>query len=939
MPEPPSRPRPAQPPTPSDFLPPQPDDGAASRADAAIRAEGDIPQGIPVASPGASKANHAPRKTAVPQARPLQAAPLQAAPLQAKPLSDGPTTSAAHAGVRRAAALPQAAPTSPVQPAQSGGFVVTDAKPSAAQRYKGRKSGAGSLLLMAGGGVLALAAIAAGGYYLLSQETNEPADQNLPGAVASTDGQRPARPKTDIVDKPAAENNVDRPTPQVIATPDSPPVVPPKDEAPAIAELLRAKGLPASLKNGRTQYADGRSMQEVDIEGERVEVLQFASAMAAARSIAQLDSLMASLGRRGHVYRHESALVFYEGRDPRVISQLELALGGPLHAPEATTVAVNNSFDQPGVPTPTFTTPTIPDTPTTTNPPDTATAGATTAPPETAASELEASENEQILTLFDEKQLISTKSYPMLRGIYASRFERAHRAEIDAAFDDQLKQWLDEHVDIKEEFFTAIKPQDDVARALSMFAALSSAHREDFADHWNVAVAVAVTWDGGRRSIEEFAHHQRRCSAILPEDLVGAEENFAYLLGTDSGRYLPWEFLCYVVNHRTAIPERQWAAGAYMPRRKMIGEIYSDVEYDTVMLQTSSKVCRLNGQDYTLPNILRFGGVCAMQADFASRVGKSLGIPAAYVRGESNSGDFHAWVEWVVLNQVGPKKISFSLESHGRYRGDAYYVGTLGHPQTGLQTTDRQMELELHTVGMDRTAKRHAALVMKSWPMIRQQKELPVGEQFAFLAEVTGLCPGETDAWREMAAINKSGKVEGKDRRLAVKALDELFRTYANFPDFTWVVFDDMIAFEPDLKKRIGLFQRLVAMYVTAKRPDLASQAQLKLTDMLLEDGQVDAAGNGLIQMLLAFADDGRNVRPALERLEVLCKGAGDQGAAILDTFWQSFLPRVPKTRGGTPTQHAYQMHQRALEWYQSRGNTAAIQAVQLEIAKIQAGG
>jgi hypothetical protein len=174
---------------------------------------------------------------------------------------------------------------------------------------------------------------------------------------------------------------------------------------------------------------------------------------------------------------------------------------------------------------------------------------------------------------------------------------------------------------------------------------------------------------------------------------------------------------------------------------------------------------------------------------------------------------------------------------------------------------------------------------------------------------------------------------------MAVKMLDELFRTYANFPDFTWVVFDDMIGFEPELKKQIALYQRLVAMYIKAQRADLATKAQLKLTDMLLEDEQVEVAGNGLIQMLMAFADDGRNVRPALEKLEELCGSHGEQGAAILDVFWKNFLPRVPKTRGGTPTEHAHQMHRRALLWYQRRGNAAAVQFVQQEIAKMQAGG
>src|SRR5258706_8952988 len=49
----------------------------------------------------------------------------------------------------------------------------------------------------------------------------------------------------------------------------------------------------------------------------------------------------------------------------------------------------------------------------------------------------------------------------------------------------------------------------------------------------------------------------------------------------------------------------------------------------------------------SLPNLLAFGGVCAMQADFAARVGKSMGVAAEYVGGQAADGEGHAWVMWV----------------------------------------------------------------------------------------------------------------------------------------------------------------------------------------------------------------------------------------------------------------------------------------------------
>jgi hypothetical protein len=687
--------------------------------------------------------------------------------------------------------------------------------------------------------------------------------------------------------------------------------VPVRDVAAEMAERLRGAGITATAAGTYSRPGIAVEARRFQAGSELLEVYDFGTPDAAQEAIAQLAAIgrdEAKRSRRG--YRADGLLVVYEGDAARLVAQLDAAFGVPaFHRPLQVAAAD---------PLP-----------------------ATIAPPaatEPAADETTRREDEQILALHENKQLFTpAKSYPALRAIFAARFERAHRAEIDAAFDEDLQRWLTEHPDVKEELLTAIAPEDNLPAVLRLFAALWSKHPAEFEEYWNAAVAVAVTWDGNRMAIEDYRHHQTRCKAVLPDALVGAEQNFAYLLGTDSGRYLPWEFLVYVVNHETPLDERQWAVANYLPKRLMIGECYGDVPYDKTMLETGSAVCRLNGQGYTLANLRQYGGVCAMQADFASRVGKSLGIPAAYVRGESNSGDMHAWVEWVVLKQVGPQRIVFSLESHGRYRGDKYYVGELDHPQTGREITDRAMELELQTVGLDPRARRHSQRVLAAWPAIAAATKASARDELAFLGEVAKLCPGNTDAWRKIAALTRAGAFDAKTRRLPEQALGDLFRTFANFPDFTWTVFDDMVAFEPDLKKRIGFYERLLGLYIGAQRPDLAAAARLKLTDMLLEDGQRDAAGNGLVQTLLAFADDGRYVRPMLDKLESIC-GTGAAEAAIMDAFWNVFLPRVPQMRGDEPTPHAISMHQRAIAWFTSRGNAQAVQSLQAELAKIQAG-
>jgi len=63
------------------------------------------------------------------------------------------------------------------------------------------------------------------------------------------------------------------------------------------------------------------------------------------------------------------------------------------------------------------------------------------------------------------------------------------------------------------------------------------------------------------------------------------------------------------------------------------------------------------------------------------------------------------------------------------------------------------------------------------------------------------------------------------------QVLDKLFITFARVPDFTWKVFDDLAAYQPDAKQRNAMFVRLCGLYEAAERPDLACEARLKLAD------------------------------------------------------------------------------------------------------------
>lgn len=693
-----------------------------------------------------------------------------------------------------------------------------------------------------------------------------------------------------------------------------------------LAQQLTAQGAQVRVLRTTRNFLPLRGVPKaMYVDGHRVYALEYPDSATLAADLKQISPDGHAIGgtpqnwrETAHFYRGDRVLVIFDGDDDGVLGRLAQSLGRPLLESSAEPGSVASAL--PGLPPmPTTPAPTLPADP-----------GTTTTTPEAPYG------LDTIRDLHRKNRLVHKTQYATLREIFAKRFELAHQEEIRQAFDGPLLEWLEQNKEIKEELYCALHPEHDrIGAALELFAELHRLHGDKLKTHADLAIAVAVTWDGTPGGVYEYRNHQRRCKAILPEKLVGARENFEYLLNTDSGKYLPWEFLIYVVNHPTPLDERQWAVTNYLPRRQMIGQCYHDCPYDDEMLRTGSAVARLNDKEYTLRNLKVYGGVCAMQADFASRVGKSLGIPAVYVWGESVYNDLHAWVCWVELKAVSASQIQFSLESHGRYRGDKYYVGHLNHPQTGQEITDRQMELELQTVGLNTQAKRQADLIMRAYPELRDAENFSTRDELNFLAAVTRLCPGNTPAWRSIAALSKEGKVDRADVKTVKTAVDQMFATFKNCPDFTWEVFGDLIAFEESLSARISLYEKLVALYVAAGRADLASQAQLVVADLLAEDKRIKAAIEAVIATIRAFPDAGRYVPRLIDKLEQLA-GPLEGGPELIDAFWKGYLPVIPKRRGNEPSQYCIRMHERAAEWFTQRQQIELAGAIRSEANRLK---
>ena len=532
------------------------------------------------------------------------------------------------------------------------------------------------------------------------------------------------------------------------------------------------------------------------------------------------------------------------------------------------------------------------------------------------------------------RKLFVTDSYAQVRKVFADQFLAEHELDIKTGVPgdfDELMKWFEDHQDLKEEFFTAIQPNaDDVPGAMKLFNQLRTEFPKQIEKYGSLAIATSVVWDN-EAGVFNYDDQAQRTHSKMPDTLIGGLDNFRYFTETESfmqgrAQYIPWEFLTLMVNHKTPVEERQWSLQAYLPSRQMFGKCYADVPYDIEMLNTASKVCRLDGKEYTLANIRQFGGVCAMQADFAARVGKSIGVPAAYVWGEGRYGGAHAWVMWVELQAVSERSIRFSLESHGRYHGDNYYVGNLEDPHTGEAITDRILELRLQQVGMDAMAKRHADRLMLLYPELAAELAFDFEAHLSYLSGVVALNPWNEAAWTALSTLSQGRELGKSELKTMNTLLNQLFVNFAKFPDFTISIFGDLISFEKDAKKRVAMYYQLLEVYSTAARPDLAFSALLQLSELLEREDRSGEAIQALAVAIQKYPEEGQYVPRMLDRLEGLASNV-DGSDQTLAEFYTTFLPKIPKARGDSPSEYCIAMYNRAVPIFQKVGQAQLAQS------------
>lgn len=193
--------------------------------------------------------------------------------------------------------------------------------------------------------------------------------------------------------------------------------------------------------------------------------------------------------------------------------------------------------------------------------------------------------------------------------------------------------------------------------------------------YFNLALACAVVFD------ENISYHNHSSDGPHIDGMLRyhwyRNKNEGGLLEGDVHKASAKD-LTFVVCAPVSTDELEWALREYRSTsRKNIGQAFSDVKY---LMERA--VEGLNPyEEYTLPEILKEGGICGDQTYFCVNSARAAGIPALGLAGLTNNGG-HAWA------CIKIKADEWSTQT-GRIGGVSEGKGT--NPQTGESITEQEV--------------------------------------------------------------------------------------------------------------------------------------------------------------------------------------------------------------------------------------------------------
>lgn len=437
---------------------------------------------------------------------------------------------------------------------------------------------------------------------------------------------------------------------------------------------------------------------------------------------------------------------------------------------------------------------------------------------------------------------------------------------------------------------------DDARRVLDIVDQIAEQRPDQIADYTQLTVALAVVHDHP----EPFIRRINENTAQSPEPLA----LFDYYVSNERRlnfgiQDVPAELLIYVVDTTASIEEMRWALSKYAGDRA-VGKRFFDIDYDYDHLQAGT-VKDITEKGFTLPNIARYGGVCADQAYYAMTVGKAIGVPTVYTVGRSADVG-HAWTGFL---QARGRQAAWNFE-YGRYEVYQGVRGMVLNPQTLGEISDSEVGLLAEMIGSSNEDRWEAAALTDAAERLRQAGEhgwdpkpiagisepasTGVDRQLQLLREAQERFLGYAPAWMLVGAIADAGDLSyERKKQLADIAVQAFGR---NYPDFMVACVSPMIRSVPDPEQQNELWEKLFRM-VERSRKDLAAEVRLQQAALWDKAGDDSKAGRCYEDIVSRFANDGPFVLEALQKVENKLVDVGREKliTQLYERTWKSIRP------------------------------------------------
>jgi len=493
---------------------------------------------------------------------------------------------------------------------------------------------------------------------------------------------------------------------------------------------------------------------------------------------------------------------------------------------------------------------------------------------------------------------------------FVDRIETNYLPKVGASAD--FLTWLKAHPDIRRDFWLALSPQfDDAKAAVLVLDTLRQHNTKTVEKYAQLAIAVAVVHDTPDALVTSRLNYLWAVSDKQFSPQRAYVEVFDYFTSPKvlpklafPPDQLPWPILVHLVDFDVADSEIDWAWKNCVESRKDLGALYQTVPYDYDKL--GGRTPKLGSSDYTLENLRAKGGVCVDQAHYTSRVSKCFGVPSMKVAGEGRYGasSLHAWAGFLI-NAGGRPQLEFT----GRYQFDFYYTGDIFDPQTRTVILDREVAMLYDGISLS-FPKYQDSSVLSRAALRLINDDAPRAMMLA--RQAIDRDTFNPTAWRLLAYGVSIGAIEKKEGNILVA---RLMKDLAAHPDLTLECLKRFMAAIPD--KEFDARQKIFAKAYTLydKRPDLQIRMRLQQCEELIAaKHEVDALQTAL-QTCTVNAKEGSLILPLV--------------AYVVEAS-KAFATTNPKFQVGVVKQALVKIEK---DFPQKRGDT--VSAAYLELKKL----